>query len=61
MSTNRLAFTSRVAAPLRTIGALVRDAFVTAEASDFCCGVRFERTRPKDEMPTPSSCCGVRF
>ena len=60
MSTKTFTFTSRVAGPLRTIGALVRDVFVTAEASDVCCGIRFERTRPKDEMPTPSSCCGVR-
>ena len=60
MSTKSITFTSRLAAPFRTIGALLRDAFVTAEASDFCCGVRFERTRPRDEMPTPSSCCGVR-
>ena len=60
MSAKSIRFTSRVAAPLCAVRAFVRDLFATAEASDFCCGVRFERTRPQEEMPTPSSCCGVR-
>jgi len=60
MSAKNFILSSRVAGPLCAIGELLRDVFVTAEASDFCCGIRLERKRPQDEMPTPSSCCGVR-
>ncbi len=60
MSTSNIEINSRVSAALREIGALMRDVFLRVGASDFCCGVRFARTSPRDEMPTPSSCCGVR-
>ncbi len=61
MSTNDISLANRVAAPFRAIGALLRDVLLTVEAPQFCCGVQFDRRRPEDEMPTPSSCCGVRL
>lgn len=61
MSSRNSTSTGRLTSSLYAIGALVRDALTTSEASDFCCGVRLERRRPEEEMPTPASCCGVRF
>lgn len=61
MSSRNIRLAGRLTSPLYTVGALMRDVFMRAEASDFCCGVRLERRRPEEEMPTPGSCCGVRF
>ncbi len=61
MSSGNIKSTGRLTSSLCAVGALVRDALMTSEASDFCCGVRLERRRPQEEMPTPGSCCGVRF
>lgn len=61
MSSRNIRFAARLTSSLHAVGALMRDVFMTAQASDFCCGVRRERRRPEEDMPTPGSCCGVRF
>jgi hypothetical protein len=48
---------------LTEIGSMLKDVWQTIENSGPCCGIRLDR-KPCDharEMPTPSSCCGVRM
>lgn len=45
---------------LNAIASILRDVWNTAETCGFCCGIRFDRERRDNDMPTPSSCCGVR-
>jgi len=61
MSSRHIRFAGRLTSPLYKVGAFMRDVFITAQASDFCCGVRLGRRRREEDMPTPGSCCGVRF
>ncbi len=44
----------------KTIGLIMADVWNTAQTCGFCCGIRFDREKRGDDMPTPSSCCGVR-
>jgi hypothetical protein len=44
----------------KSIGGFLKDAWNTAEACGPCCGIRLDRQKRSDDMPTPSSCCGVR-
>ena len=60
MATTITTLNARLLARLRALGALVRDGGTRSEAGSFCCGVRFDRARTEDDMPTPGSCCGVR-
>jgi hypothetical protein len=50
----------RMIGPLKAIGYLLKEMWNTAESCGFCCGVRLDREPRPEEMPTPSSCCGVR-
>ena len=61
MTNRNITFAGRLTSPLHTVGALMRDVFMTAKAPDFCCGIQLERRPAEEEMPTPGSCCGVRF
>lgn len=45
---------------LNAIGSIVSEVWNAAETCGFCCGIRFDREGRGNEMPTPSSCCGVR-
>ena len=47
-------------AALHAIGAVITDALTTAGSFDACCGITLGRDGRADDMPTPSSCCGVR-
>jgi hypothetical protein len=49
----------RLIGPLKVIGDILKEMWNTAENCGFCCGIRLDRER-QQEMPTPSSCCGVR-
>jgi hypothetical protein len=42
------------------IGSIVKDVWNTSGTCGFCCGIRFDREKRENNMPTPSSCCGVR-
>lgn len=42
------------------IASIMRDVWNTSGTCGFCCGIRFDREKRENNMPTPSSCCGVR-
>ena len=57
---NKQAFFEPLVSPLLAILAFLQDTAGEREGLRACCGVSFEPRRPADDMPTPSSCCGVR-
>jgi hypothetical protein len=45
---------------LRAVGSILKDVWNTAGTCGFCCGIKFDHEKSGNDMPTPSSCCGVR-
>ncbi len=50
----------------KEIGGILKDVWTDFESSCPCCGIRLDRRKFKEEpavaeLPTASSCCGVRF
>lgn len=42
------------------VGAIVKQLWNVAKDCGYCCGIRFDPPRAAEQMPTASSCCGVR-
>jgi hypothetical protein len=60
MENRHTTFLDRILGSLRTIGAFLEDAGAPETGRRFCCGAAMEPGCPACDMPTPSSCCGVR-
>jgi hypothetical protein len=60
MDNNKAKSGAPLLASLRTIGTILRDVLTTAGSFEACCGITLARVPAADDMPTPSSCCGVR-
>lgn len=43
------------------VRAIVKQLWDDSKQSGFCCGIRFDAPDCSEQLPTASSCCGVRM
>ncbi len=60
-STIKTQFGIKVKSVSEALKGILGELWNAAEESGFCCGIRLASTTRVESMPTPSSCCGVRF